>query len=237
MQWLAPVWTSVVAPAALLIGGALVYTTLRPRAQGFGRVYWGGRASDDREQPLVSLVISGAAPPGQLHDTIAQLAEASVSGTFYLPGSLLSEQPEWMEHAHQAGHLLGNTGYDAGARQAWQTSPYWRSQIDRADDAVYDVIGRRPAFFQPPRGAKSPISLREARLTGMQAVTWTRRLRDRSPKLNARAAAATVPGSIVLIRMDQPKDRSALPAYIDALRARGFRWARLDELLDTPGYR
>jgi len=124
-----------------------------------------------------------------------------------------------------------------------------RTCLDACNDAVYDVIGQRPAFFRPPMGLKHWHLLKEVTWGGQTCVNWSRRARDgnthQTPKrLIHRLTKRLSDGDICLLHdghePDHPGTRQhtadAIPALVNQIRDRGFELVRLDELLDQPGY-
>ena len=95
-----------------------------------------------------------------------------------------------------------------------------------------------PCLFRPPGGAVDASVIAAAAADGMRSITWDVDPADwsnpGSAAVYSRVVGAVRPGSIVLMH-DGGGDRSgtlaALPRIIDALRARGYRFATVTELL------
>jgi peptidoglycan/xylan/chitin deacetylase (PgdA/CDA1 family) len=147
-----------------------------------------------------------------------------------------------------AGHLVANHSFSHSHYGFLRPAGYWRSELALTDNAIEDVIGRRPAMFRPPMGVKSPAIASEAARAGHAVVTWTQRGRDgvrtSVAGLEARLLARVGPGDVLLLhdgiepngRRDPSVTLRALPRIIRELRARDLEPVRLDELLDIPAY-
>jgi peptidoglycan/xylan/chitin deacetylase (PgdA/CDA1 family) len=96
----------------------------------------------------------------------------------------------------------------------------------------------QPCLFRPAGGAVSSSQVQAAGLLGMKTVLWDVDPRDwsrpGSGAVYSSVVGAVRPGSIVVMH-DWPAGVSgtlaALPSIIDALRARGYRFKTVSELL------
>ncbi len=118
--------------------------------------------------------------------------------------------------------------------------------VGRADDAVYAATGRHTRFLRPPFGARDAAVIDAAARHRMRVVTWTAMLGD--TPLRARPRAWHVDallrqvgdGAIVVLHDgdqgrgddgERAREAELAPDLIAALRARGYRFVRLDALL------
>lgn len=159
------------------------------------------------------------------------LREEGVPGTFFeigeeMPGReatmrrILAEGDEIGDHT--MGHVeLPGYGQIAGAA----------ARIER--DTHF-----KPCLFRPPGGAVDAAVIATAGSLGMFTVTWNVDPRDWSAPgteaIYSTIVNTTQPGSIILMH-DGGGDRSetlaALPRVIDTLRARGYRFTTVSQLL------
>ena len=113
------------------------------------------------------------------------------------------------------------------------------AQLERTDEAIARVAGEQgPRLFRPPYGSRTPEILSWLGETDAgRMVLWDVDANDWAlPGADAIAGsvlARSRPGSIVLMH-DGGGDRSqtadALPAVIEGLLGRGYRFARVDEM-------
>src|SRR4029079_15146463 len=82
---------------------------------------------------------------------------------------------------HDEGHVVGNHTFNHSHMGLFGRDRYWRDEIRRTDDAIEEVIGRRPALFRPPMGYKHWHVMNMAAETGHEVVTWSRRALDVKP--------------------------------------------------------
>lgn len=112
-------------------------------------------------------------------------------------------------------------------------------QISSTARAIRDITGGfTPCLFRPPGGATSGALVSEARGMGFTTILWdvdpTDWSRPGTDAIYQRVVGGAQNGSIV-IQHDGGGDRSetlaALPREIDTLKARGFRFVTVAELL------
>jgi peptidoglycan/xylan/chitin deacetylase (PgdA/CDA1 family) len=178
-------------------------------------------------------------------DVMRVLDDAGVKGTFFEVGKAVAAEPDVAQMLVAHGHVIGDHSYSHG-RWDWLVPGY--PEAAKAQTAIQTGAGVCPAFFRPPHGDRTPLTVRTVSKQGLTTVTWDVSAADwatTDPALVARRVLEQVkPGSIILLHdgLDgQPgADRSvvaeALPAILDGLEARGLTPVRLDQLLGLPAY-
>ena len=112
------------------------------------------------------------------------------------------------------------------------------SQLGRTKGAIASLSGYTPCVFRPPYGAYDSSVVRAARSLGLATVTWNVDPADYTRPgirtIEQRVLAQTQPGSIVLSHDGGGQRDQTLAAYphiIAALRARGYRFLTVPQLL------
>ena len=202
-----------------------------------GRCVSSGPRND--ADPVVALTFDdGPNPPctGRILDVLERYG---VPATFFCVGLHASAHTEELARMVEAGHGLGNHTWshpflpDLSLREC-------EVQLERTFDAIEGGAGVRPApLFRPPYGSrKAELLTWLGRIGGPTTVLWDV---DTGDWAMPGAAAITEvvlahvrPGSIVLMH-DGGGDRSqtaeALPAVIEGLLDRGYRFARVTDQL------
>jgi peptidoglycan/xylan/chitin deacetylase (PgdA/CDA1 family) len=194
-------WPVVIAIAILAAGaglGVLLWFACSvPSSQVFGPALV--RGATDRPQITLTFDDGPALPStGQILDILRQ---RKVPATFFVCGRNVERYPELIRRIYAEGHALGNHTYS-------HPFPYFLSrrrmaeEIDRTQEAIERVAGKRPAVFRPPYGARwfglYPV-LRERRLT---VVQWSDTGYDWKCDATAAVRSALAhlgPGSIILL--------------------------------------
>jgi peptidoglycan/xylan/chitin deacetylase (PgdA/CDA1 family) len=183
-----------------------------------------------RDRPLVALTFDDG--PGEYTPGFLQvLREKGVPGTFFVIGQQVPGREatlrQMLAEGHEIGdHTVGHVEYPG------------YSQIAGAAALIRGATHFQPCLFRPPGGAVSASVIATAGSLGMTTVTWDVDPFDwqnpGSGAVYSRIVGATRPGSIVLMHDGGgPRGGSlaALPGIIDTLRARGYRFATVSELL------
>ena len=115
------------------------------------------------------------------------------------------------------------------------------SQIAGAAARIGEYTHFKPCLFRPPGGAVNSSVIATAGSLGMRTINWDVDPRDWSTPgtgaIYCNIVANARPGSIILMHDGggpRGETLAALPAIIDTLRARGYGFATVSELL---GYR
>ena len=224
---------------------AINYATFAPKCQWFGPVVSRGETTGPRR---LALTFDDGPNAAMTEPILRRLEQAQVPACFFCIGRNVVDTPHLVQQADQAGHLLANHSFDHSNTGAFHGRRYWLDQLMRTNAAIYDAIGRMPRFFRPPMGIKTPRVLHAPQQLGMTTVTWTYRGYDTrstcADQLTRRLTQRLLPGGVLLLHDGAGAGRpytnqallDALPRVIDAARDQGFTFARLDDLIDEPGY-
>jgi len=163
------------------------------------------------------------------------LAARHIKVTFFVIGENVAEHPEIVARAAREGHEIGNHSW-SHPNFAKMSQENVRSQLQRTDDAIKNATGKRPTLMRPPYGS---LTDREKHWIhdefGYEVILW-----DVDPYDWKRPGPAVVrnrilketrPGSIVLSHDIHPGTIEAMPATLDALEAKGFKFVTVSELI------
>lgn len=190
------------------------------------------------DKKLVALTLDDGPTAEYTNEALTTLAEQDVKATFYLTGTESQDNPEELRAIIAAGHELGNHTYDH-QRMVFISTAEMKRQIDRTDEVFRKAGYTRSTTFRQP-GCKRLLALplllaREGRTT----VTWDFEPDSGPLSHDAQAMADEVvngvrPGSIILMHVmyeSREPSREALPDIIERLKAKGYRFVTVSELL------
>ena len=174
------------------------------------------------------------------------LAQRNVKATFYVVGELVKRQPALMRRMAAAGHEFGNHTWTHPKNPgSWADAPL-RNEIQRTADVILATSGMAPRSYRPPGGSVSPHQ-RQWLFSdyGYPTILWWCDPEDwkrpgpavvTSRLLNGWAKSPGVkPGAILLAHDIHPGTVDAMPATLDALLARGYRFLTISQLLGVTG--
>jgi len=163
------------------------------------------------------------------------LAAHHIKATFFVLGECIAQNPEVLKRAAREGHEIGNHSW-SHPNLGKMSDDAVRSQLKRTDNEINDVIGKRPTLMRPPYGS---VTSRQKRFIhdelGYEIILWDVDPLDwKRPGpsvVTSRILKETRAGSIVLVHDIHPGSIEAMPATLDQLEAKGFKFVTVSELL------
>ena len=224
------------AVAGLAAAGLAAHGALHRNSPVFGPVL----THLEGDEPLVSITFDDGPNPRATPRILDVLRREGVRATFFVLGRHAERWPELVRRAALDGHQLGNHGYFH--RKLYRRSPgYVRDDLTRGTEQIVRASGVRPRHFRAPHGFRSPWVTPIAASLGQRTVGWSLGVWDSARPgadvIAARTLEGMHAGSILLLHdgdgYDPEGDRSqtaeALPAILDGLRRRGFRFTTLPD--------
>lgn len=155
------------------------------------------------------------------------LAAVDVPATFFVCGAEIERHPQAAAKIVSAGHELGNHSY-SHPRMVFKSQAFIAKELETTDALIRRAGYRGPITFRSPYCKKLvglPWYLRRTRRAN---VTWD----VESEKVQEIVAQAR-PGSIILLHPWYGNEhvRVQLPAIIRGLKAKGFTFVTVSELL------
>ena len=176
------------------------------------------------------------------------LRRRDVPATFFLTGRWARRNPRLAGAIGRSFPVANHTETHAHL-PALSTSGVVR-EIRSAERAIRRLTGRDPRpIFRFPYGERDVRTIAIANRLGYVSIRWTVDTLgwmgtggQTVPGAVRRVVANLKPGAIVLMHVGSSRDGStidtrALPAVIDAIRARGYRFTTLERLARAPGRR
>jgi peptidoglycan-N-acetylglucosamine deacetylase len=163
------------------------------------------------------------------------LAARHIKATFFVIGENAAEHPEIVARAAHEGHEIGNHTWSHPSL-AKKSDEAVRRELQKTDDAIRSATGNRPALIRPPYGS---ITTRQKKWInsefGYKIILWDVDPLDwKRPGPIAvcnRIVRNTRAGSIILSHDIHSGTIDAMPATIDQLEAKGFKFVTVSELI------
>jgi peptidoglycan/xylan/chitin deacetylase (PgdA/CDA1 family) len=197
----------------------------------------GGSAGLDTNGPRNAKVVALTFDDGPSEYTtgfLQVLREKGVNGTFFEIGQEMPGREATMRQILAEGNEIGDHTMNHVELPGY-------SQIAGAAQRIEDYTGFKPCLFRPPGGAVNSSVIATAGSLGMRTINWDVDPRDWSTpgtsSIYNTIVATAQPGSIILMHDGggpRGETLEALPHVIDTLRARGYSFETVSQLL---GYR
>jgi len=199
----------------------------------------------DTTQKVIAFTFDAGANADGVEPILKILAENNIKGTFFLTGKFIERYPEKVQQIISSGGEIGNHSY---------SHPYFteldeegiKEEIDKTEDVLSEFGTEFQPFLRSPYGDRNKSTLETISDAGYINIYWTvdslgwkgtsggmnkERVRD---KVLSKAS----PGAIIMMHLgSNPTDKThldseALPEVISELKADGYEFMMLSELLE-----
>lgn len=191
-------------------------------------------------EPLIALTFDDGPTPEKTEQILHLLSAQNIPATFFLTGEEIAANPQLLDKILAAGHQVGNHSY-SHQRMMFKTPGFIAREIEQTDALLKAAGAPEPYFFRPPYGKKLFMLPRYLAKHQRIAVTWDVAPENfpqltKDPKLLADyTVAQTKAGSIILLHVmydSRAATMQAIPAIIQGLKTRGFRFVTVAQLLE-----
>ena len=163
------------------------------------------------------------------------LASRSIKATFFCVGTNVARYPNIVRRIVADGHEMANHTW-THAKMSGLSDSGIRSELDRATAGIVGITGTAPRMYRPPYGA---ITARQKQLImseyGYPTILWSVDPEDwKRPGpavITSRILGQTNPGGIILVHDIHPPSVDAMPATLDGLLSRGYRFVTVSQLI------
>jgi len=188
----------------------------------------------DPSVPEVAITIDDGPDPRYGPAIAKYLHDANVPATFFLVGIRVNQYPQVAKVISDDGFEIGNHTYDH--QRLVDLKPHEiANELRLCEKHIKDVTGRDTDLMRPPGVQYNDKVTYVAKSLGYVTVSWTCGARDYdnqpAPYIAQRIIDRTEPGSIILLHQDHSSTVGALPIIVNALRARGYRFVTISQML------
>jgi peptidoglycan/xylan/chitin deacetylase (PgdA/CDA1 family) len=224
----------LLAVAVAAIGYGLWALAEAPTYQLFGEII----PRVDTAHRVVALTFDDGPAPF-VAETLETLQQKNVKATFFLNGSMVARYGDMTRRIIDDGHQVGNHTW-SHKRMVFKSQSFIRSEIERTDAILREAGFRGEIHFRPPFGKKLVGLPWYLSRHGRKTITWDvepesdPEIDGHTGRIVANVLAETRPGSIILLHpmwKGRGPTRAAVAPIIDGLRARGYSFVTVDQLL------
>ena len=185
--------------------------------------------------PYIALTFDDGPHPDNTVRLLKMLKERGIKATFFCVGQRVADHPSVAKRIVEEGHEIGNHSWSHKVLSAMPDAAVARD-LERTDDAIRKATGVSPKLMRPPYGAFTDRQRDWAhRKWGYRITLWNVDSQDwRNPVASyarSRILQGAGPGSIVLSHDIHRSTVDGMPKTLDALKAKGFKFVTVSELL------
>jgi len=187
---------------------------------------------------VVALTFDDGPGPKNTAQVLEILKKNNIKATFFMVGEMVQAFPKIAKQVADDGHVIGNHTWHHWYRRMDTATA--AKEIDRTADIIYKTTGEKTTLFRPPGGYLNNGLVAYAKNNHYAVMMWSGESGDaerRSPQVPGmvkNVIKGTKPGGIILMHDgggNRAKTVKALPQMIADLKAEGYRFVTIPELL------
>ncbi|MEH1939317.1 MAG: polysaccharide deacetylase family protein [Nostoc sp.] len=199
-------------------------------------VYQGKLKANDK---VIALTFDDGPGPKNTAQILEILKKNDIKATFFMLGQMVKYFPQVAKQVAADGHVIGNHTWHHWYFQMDGATA--ASEIDRTADIIYKTTGVKTTLFRPPGGFLNNGLARYAKNEKYAVMMWSEQSGDAErrppqvPGLVKNVLKYAKPGAIVLMHDgggNRSKSVKALPEMIAGLKAQGYRFVTIPQLLE-----
>jgi len=184
---------------------------------------------------LVAMTFDDGPHPTYTPTLLDILKKRRIRATFYVIGQNVARYPDIVKRMVDEGHEIGNHTWRHPFLSQLGSKSVLR-ELDRTSDAVYKAVQRMPVTMRPPYGA---LSRRQRAMIHkereMPTILWSVDPEDwrrpGSTVVASRIVGGAKPGAIILSHDIHSQTVKAMPAALDGLIDKGYRFETVSMIL------
>jgi peptidoglycan/xylan/chitin deacetylase (PgdA/CDA1 family) len=211
---------------------------MAPQSQLYGRTFLGTPGAGKR---LALTYDDGPNDPHTLR-LLEVLEKHGVKATFFMVGKYLLQRPDIARGVARAGHEIGNHTF-SHPNLIWCSTQQVKSELERTETALDDIIGPHSRLFRTPFGGRRPASLRVVKSLGLTPVMWSVSAKDwalpTAEAIESQVWGHVRGGDVILMHdgshlgfgWDRSKTVAATDAFISRAKNDGYSFCTVGEMM------
>lgn len=187
----------------------------------------------------IAITFDDGPQPQNTPRLLDMLRARNIKATFYMVGSNVDLYPQVVRRVVAEGHEIGSHSYSHRLFSKLGDSEV-RDELTRTRDAIGRAAGVQPRTLRPPYGGMLQRQREWVNaefgypiiLWSVDPLDWKR---PGAAAVSSRILAGTTAGSIILTHDLHAQTVDAMPATLDGLLRRGFKFVTVSQLLAMKG--
>ncbi|MEO8204589.1 MAG: polysaccharide deacetylase family protein [Chthoniobacterales bacterium] len=186
-------------------------------------------------EPVIAITFDDGPAAKLTPQLLDLLKEHNIKATFFVLGQMVEQNPDILRRAAAEGHEIASHTWDHKALNRISAEAV-ASELSRTTQIITEVTGKKPTLMRPPYGATNPaLNKRIYEEFGQKVILWSVDPFDwknpGSAVITSRILSQTQPGGIILSHDIHAGTIKAMPDTLDQLKAKGYRFVTVSELL------
>ncbi|MBQ8427537.1 MAG: polysaccharide deacetylase family protein [Clostridia bacterium] len=231
---------------SLCIALSIVFVAITLKTTGAYSVFYGATLRKlpiyrvQTEEKKIAISFDCAWGVDYTDELLRVMEEENVYCTFFMVEFWAKKYPEYVKKISDAGHEIGTHS---------ATHPYMskldktaiQKELTTSVQAIEDVTGKKVEVFRPPYGDYDDLLIDTAYEMGLYTIQWDVDSLDwknlSATEIIKRVTTKVDNGSIVLFHNQGLHTAEALPTIIRTLKAKGFVFSKIGDLLYRDNYK
>lgn len=191
------------------------------------------------EDKVIALTFDAAWGADKTQGILDVMAQNDAKGTFFLVGF-------WIDKFEKETKAIADAGFDIGNHSRNHlnmpklSEDEIKNEIEYVNDRVKELTSKTPVYFRAPFGDYDNKLMTSLESLNMVGVQWSIDSLDwkglSAKQIYERVVPKAKSGDIVLFHNNSDHVLDVLPMILTGLRAKGFRFVTLSELVATENY-
>jgi len=185
--------------------------------------------------PYIAMTFDDGPSPETTPRLLEILRQRNIKATFFMIGQNAQANPAIVQRILAEGHEIGNHSW-THPQLSKLSDDRVTEEITKTQTAIKNACGYTPVLLRPPYGA---ITARQKewieKQFGLSVIIWSVDpfdwKRPGASVIEQRILAGARPGAIILSHDIHKQTVDAMPATLDALAAKGFKFATVSQLI------
>jgi peptidoglycan-N-acetylglucosamine deacetylase len=185
--------------------------------------------------PYIAMTFDDGPSPETTPRLLDILKQRNIKATFFMIGQNAERNPEIVKRILADGHEIGNHSW-THPQLAKLPDDRVTEEITKTQNAITNASGYTPKLLRPPYGS---ITGRQKEWIenqfGLSVILWSVDpfdwKRPGASVIQQRILAGARPGAIILSHDIHKQTVDAMPATLDALAAKGFKFVTVSQLI------
>ena len=185
--------------------------------------------------PYIAMTFDDGPNPETTPRLLDILKQRNIKATFFMIGQNAERNPEIVKRILADGHEIGNHSW-THPQLAKLSDERVTDEITKTQNAIKNASGYTPQLLRPPYGSITPRQKEWIENQfGLSVILWSVDPFDwKRPGVSVieqRILAGAKPGAIVLSHDIHKQTVDSMPATLDALAAKGYKFVTVSQLI------